>query len=167
MNGSPKLRVGIVGCGYQGDRLARAIALVDALTVTACADIIPERAVELAAFAGNASAYATAEELLANSEVDIVMVATPHHVLAPISLLAIQEAASPITQCEAVNPLRRRTCFSSWPSRSAASRVSSLVNGRAAVWSRVRPFFDVPTSTAVMPCSVTARPRVLCVLNIT
>jgi predicted dehydrogenase len=90
MDDSTKLRVGIIGCGYQGDRLARAIALVDALTVTACADIIPERAVELAAFAGQASAHASAEELLANSNVDVVMVATPHHVLAPISLLAIQ-----------------------------------------------------------------------------
>jgi predicted dehydrogenase len=90
MDKSPKLRVGIVGCGYQGDRLRRAIALVDELTVTACADIIPERAVELAAFAGGASAHASAEEMLANSDVDVVMVATPHHVLAPISLLAIQ-----------------------------------------------------------------------------
>jgi len=90
MNESPKLRIGIVGCGYQGDRLARAIALVDALTVTACADIIPERAVELAAFVGQASAHASAEEMLANSDVDVVMVATPHHVLASISLLAIQ-----------------------------------------------------------------------------
>jgi predicted dehydrogenase len=70
--------------------LAHAIALVDSLTVTACADIIPERAVELAAFAGQASAHTSAEELLEKSDVDIVMVATPHHVLAPISLLAIQ-----------------------------------------------------------------------------
>ena len=90
MNGSPKLRVGIVGCGYQGGVLAHAIPLVDGLTVTACADILPERAVELAAFAGGASAHASAEELLANSDVDVVMVATPHHVLAPISMLAIQ-----------------------------------------------------------------------------
>jgi len=90
MNDSLKLRVGIVGCGYQGERLARAIALVDTLTVTACADIILERAVELAAFAGQASAHASAEELLENSNVDVVMVATPHHVLAPISLLAIR-----------------------------------------------------------------------------
>jgi len=90
MNDSHKLRVGIIGCGYQGDRLARAIALVDALTVTACADIIPERAVELAAFAGGASAHSSAEELLANGGVDVVLVATPHHVLAPISLLAIK-----------------------------------------------------------------------------
>lgn len=90
MNDSLKLHVGIVGCGYQGGRLARAIALVDALTVTACADIIPERAVELAAFAGQASAHASAEDLLENSNVDVVMVATPHHVLAPISLLAMR-----------------------------------------------------------------------------
>jgi phthalate 4,5-cis-dihydrodiol dehydrogenase len=90
MNEPLKLCAGIVGCGYQGDRLARAIALVDTLTVTACADIIPERAVALAAFTGGASAYASAEEMLANSAIDVVMVATPHHVLGPISLLAIQ-----------------------------------------------------------------------------
>jgi UDP-N-acetyl-2-amino-2-deoxyglucuronate dehydrogenase len=90
MDDSPKLRVGIVGCGYQGGRLARAIALVDGLTLTACADIIPERAVELAAFAGHASAHTSAEDLLEKSNVDVVMVATPHHVLAPISLLAIR-----------------------------------------------------------------------------
>ncbi len=49
-----------------------------------------ERAVELAAFAGQASTHASAEELLANTDVDIIMVATPHNVLAPISLLAIR-----------------------------------------------------------------------------
>ena len=49
MDDSNKLRVGIVGCGYQGGWLARAIALVDSLTLTACADIIPERAVFLTA----------------------------------------------------------------------------------------------------------------------
>lgn len=90
MEDKSQLRVGIVGCGYQGNVLARAITLVDSLKVTACADIIPERAEQLAVFAGQASAHPSAEDLLAKSEVDIVMVATPHHVLAPISLLAIQ-----------------------------------------------------------------------------
>ena len=90
MNDSTKLRVGIVGCGYQGGRLAQAIALVDDLVITACADIIPERAAEMAAAQGQASAHASAEEMLANSSVDVVMVATPHHVLAPISMLAIR-----------------------------------------------------------------------------
>ena len=33
-----RLRVGIVGCGYQGGRLAEAIGLTDSLVVTACAD---------------------------------------------------------------------------------------------------------------------------------
>jgi predicted dehydrogenase len=90
MEENRKLRVGIVGCGYQGNVLAHAIRLVDSLVVTAAADIIPERAVELAAKVGQASAHASMEDLLANSDVDIVMVATPHHVLAPLSLLAIQ-----------------------------------------------------------------------------
>ncbi len=91
MGNGNKLGVGIVGCGYQGGRLARGIALVDGLEVKACADIVPQRAEELAAYAGGASVYASAEELLAKSRVDIVMVATPHHLLAPTALLAIRE----------------------------------------------------------------------------
>jgi len=98
MDDSRKLRVGIVGCGYQGGRLVSAIALVDSLTVTACADIIPERAVELAASASQASAYASAEELLAKSDVDVVMVATPHALLAPVSLLAIRAGKHVLTE---------------------------------------------------------------------
>ena len=33
-----QLRVGIVGCGYQGGRLAEAIGLGDSFVVAACAD---------------------------------------------------------------------------------------------------------------------------------
>ncbi len=90
MENERKLGVGIVGCGYQGGRLARGIALVDGLEVTACADIVPQRAEELAAFPGGASAYASAEELLADGRVDIVMAATPHYLLAPTALRAIR-----------------------------------------------------------------------------
>jgi predicted dehydrogenase len=81
-----RFRVGIVGCGYQGDRLAQAIALTDSMVVTACADIDPEAAAGLAIRAGNASIHSSVEDLLSNANVDIVMVATPHHVLAEISL---------------------------------------------------------------------------------
>lgn len=90
MEDTSQFRVGIIGCGYQGNVLARAIAQVDSLKVTACADIVPERAVALAGSVCQASAHTCAEDLLAHSDVDIVMVATPHHVLAPISQLAIQ-----------------------------------------------------------------------------
>lgn len=84
-----RLRVGIVGCGYQGGRLAEAIGLGDAFVVTACADPDEAAAAKLAASVGQATTHASAKEMLQSSDVEVVMVATPHHLLADASLKAI------------------------------------------------------------------------------
>lgn len=88
--GGQKLRIGIVGSGYQGGRLAEAIGLTPSMVVTACADTNPAAAAELAQRAGDATAHESVDDLLAHAAVDAVMVATPHHVLAELSLKAIE-----------------------------------------------------------------------------
>jgi predicted dehydrogenase len=75
------VRVGIVGCGYQGRLLAQAVVKTDRLCMTACADPEEEAAAAVAA---------SVDELLARGEVDAVMVATPHHLLCEIALAAIR-----------------------------------------------------------------------------
>jgi predicted dehydrogenase len=89
MDSQDQVRVGIVGSGYQGRLLAQAIAKTDRLGVIACADPIIDRAADVAALAGHAEAYASADELLDKSEVDAVIIATPHCVLHEIALAAI------------------------------------------------------------------------------
>jgi phthalate 4,5-cis-dihydrodiol dehydrogenase len=89
MNSQDQLRVGIVGCGYQGRLLARAIARTSKLQIVACADPAGEAAAQVAALAGHAQVHASADELLDKSEVDAVLIATPHHVLDEIALAAI------------------------------------------------------------------------------
>jgi predicted dehydrogenase len=84
-----QLRVGLIGCGYQGRLLAQAIEKVTALRVTACADPIEEAAAGVAALFGTRNTFASAGELLRRSEVDAVLIATPHHVLHEIALEAI------------------------------------------------------------------------------
>jgi predicted dehydrogenase len=84
------MRVGIVGCGYQGGRLVEAIKLVDRLEVAACTDINPQAAVDLAGKVEGAQVYPSLDEILDRGNVDIVMVATSHDALAPLSLQAIQ-----------------------------------------------------------------------------
>jgi len=91
------LRVGIVGCGYQGGILAQTIAkgngrITDALRIVACADPDQAAAARVAAIAGSAAvyAYASAEELLQCADVDAVLVATSHDALYECSLVAIQ-----------------------------------------------------------------------------
>jgi predicted dehydrogenase len=91
MNGHDPVRVGIVGCGYQGRLLAQAVARTADLHVVACADPARDQAVEVAAYAGNAQVYASASELLDGSEVDAVLIATPHHLLHDIALAAIAQ----------------------------------------------------------------------------
>jgi predicted dehydrogenase len=84
-----QLRVGLIGCGYQGRLLAQAIEKVGALRITACADPLEEAAAGVDAHSGTPSVFASAGELLRRCEVDTVLIATPHHVLHEIALQAI------------------------------------------------------------------------------
>ena len=92
MNNEQSLRVGIVGCGYQGDILAKAVRKAQSFQVVACADPDRDTANKLASSfdSGSVTAHASVEQLLENSAVDVVFVATPHHLLAPVSLTAIR-----------------------------------------------------------------------------
>jgi predicted dehydrogenase len=84
------VRIGIVGCGYQGRLLAQAIAMTGGLRVTACADPVQESACAVAALAGHSEVYASVDELLARGQVDAVVIATPHNMLCGAALAAIR-----------------------------------------------------------------------------
>jgi predicted dinucleotide-utilizing enzyme len=80
------MRVGIIGCGLIGRK--RAEALADG-TLVACADTDPERA---RALASHSKAFATTDWRAVTDapELDLVVVATPHDQLAPITLAAVR-----------------------------------------------------------------------------
>ena len=90
MSDTTLLRVGIVGCGYQGSILAQTILTGDAWCIVACADPDQAASARVAAIAGGAAVYASAEELLQGTDVDAVFVATSHDALYECSLAAIQ-----------------------------------------------------------------------------
>lgn len=98
MDSHSRVRVGIVGCGYQSYLMTQAIAKVDMLRVTACADPVKDAAAKAAALAGHSEIYASADEMLDKSEVDAVIIATPHHVLHEIALLAIDAGKHVLTE---------------------------------------------------------------------
>src|SRR5215472_8710196 len=86
MNRLAKLRTGLVGCGNHGSALAQAIIRSDSFELAACADPSEAAASRAAALVTNVSTHESVESLLAESEVDVLVVATPHHLLAPIAL---------------------------------------------------------------------------------
>jgi predicted dehydrogenase len=84
LNGS--LGVGIIGCGFIGQKRAKALPAKDKLV--ACADVSVDRAKAVALSSG-AKAVADWRLLIDDPAVDVVIVATPHNTLAEISLAAV------------------------------------------------------------------------------
>jgi predicted dehydrogenase len=78
-------KVAIVGCGLIGCK--RAAALGPAQLVVAC-DAASERAAALAKTVDGCAASTDWQEAVARRDIDIVVVATPHHVLAPVAAAA-------------------------------------------------------------------------------
>ena len=86
----PSLRLGLVGCGYQGGCLAAAAARTTSVSFVACADPDAAAAERVAGLTPNAIIYPSVEALLSEAAVDAVIVAAPHHVLRALSIEAIR-----------------------------------------------------------------------------
>lgn len=84
------LRVGIVGCGLQGKVLAEAVARIPSMRLVACADPDAKAATSIARCAPEVRTYSSIEALLRGSEVEVILVATPHHLLQPVALTAVR-----------------------------------------------------------------------------
>ncbi len=83
------MKVAIVGCGLVGQKRAK---LLGEHRLVACADASLDRAKALAASHGQPEALATADyrEAVTRPEVEAVLVSTPHNLLAPIALAAVE-----------------------------------------------------------------------------
>ena len=85
--GKRAINVGIVGCGLIGRKRAAALAGVH---LVACADSHVGRAEQLARDGAGCSASADWRTVVERKDVDVVIIATPHHALAEIAGAAIE-----------------------------------------------------------------------------
>jgi predicted dehydrogenase len=90
MANPPLLRLGIIGCGYQGLNMARAAKKSAAFQVEACVDPDMAAAERLSKEMGGTRVYSTLDAMLKDSVIDAAVIATPHHLLCPLTLAAIQ-----------------------------------------------------------------------------
>jgi predicted dehydrogenase len=87
-----KLRVGVIGAGgiAQGAHIPGYKRLLDQVELVAIADVVEERARQVAAEHGFRAHYASYEEMLAKEELDAVSVCTPNKFHAPATIAALQ-----------------------------------------------------------------------------
>jgi predicted dehydrogenase len=90
---SPKatgqVRFGMIGCGEIAVLNAEALALAPNTSVTACHDLVPELAADLAGRLG-AACSSSVDALLERNDVDAVLLSVPHHLHAPLAIRAAQ-----------------------------------------------------------------------------
>jgi predicted dehydrogenase len=84
-----EIRWGVVGPGRIAEKVVQDFAVVDGAQVTAVASRSPARAQDFAGRHGLARAYGSYAELIADPDVDVLYVATPHPQHATISLAAL------------------------------------------------------------------------------
>ena len=95
MNGAP-VRVGLIGCGYISEIYLKNASRFDSFDIVACADAVPERARERAAEFALPSL--TVSELLASSDIDIVLNLTTPDAHAAIGLAALERGKGVYTE---------------------------------------------------------------------
>ena len=82
--------IGVIGTGKRGMGLINAIGNISGLKVVACCDILPENLqAAIAKSDKNAKAYAAYEKLLADKNVDAVIIATPLYLHYPMAVAAL------------------------------------------------------------------------------
>jgi UDP-N-acetyl-2-amino-2-deoxyglucuronate dehydrogenase len=82
------LRLGMIGCGKIAQTHAEAIAGLHHAKLTACCDLIPERAHAMATSYDVAHVFDEAGQLLESGLVDAVTICTPHPSHAPLAIRA-------------------------------------------------------------------------------
>jgi predicted dehydrogenase len=90
MDNHEALRIGVVGCGNHGAALAEAVMRSKKLRLVAGADPDSAARRRVTAFDEGVSSFESQADLLDAVDIDAVLIATPHDVLAPLALSAIR-----------------------------------------------------------------------------
>ena len=92
-----RLKTAIVGCGGIAQVHEKALEALDCCEISACVDIVPEKAFALAEKCG-ARAYVDMVGMLAAERPDVVHLCTPHALHVPQALTAVEAGAAVFTE---------------------------------------------------------------------
>ncbi len=142
----PPLRWGVLGTGWIAERFTSALRLHTTQQMYAVGSRSPQSAQRFAARTGAPTAYGSYEALVADPQVDVVYVATPHNYHLPNALLAIEAGKHVLV--EKPLALDRR--------RGPGDRCGGRASRGVLPWRRCGPC-SCRASTSSGSCSTTAR----------
>jgi UDP-N-acetyl-2-amino-2-deoxyglucuronate dehydrogenase len=158
-----KRKAAVVGCGGIAQVHGNAIVNGDFAQLTACADILPQRAEAYSkTFGGNP--YASLEEMLEKEEIDVLHICTPHVLHTPMAQLAAKKGIHVFTEKPPVIsydqwedfqalenlPVRVGICFQNRYNQSvrylrqllSSGKAGKVIGARAFVtWHREAPYY--------------------------
>lgn len=134
MPASGLVKWGIIGCGNIAGKFAHDLLLVPGTEITAVASRITGKARDFAKTYGAKSSYGSYDALLADPQVDIVYIATPHTFHAEWSIKAME--AGKHVLCEKPSALNRKETLAIV---QTAKRTGKFF--MEALWTRFNPVF--------------------------
>lgn len=145
-------KVGIIGAGWIAEKMAAALAPLDDYCVYAIASRSIDKAKSFAERWGVEKAYGSYEEMVADKDVDLVYIATPHSHHFPHAMLAVN-AGKPVLVEKAftANAAQAEELI-------AAARAKGLFITEA-IWTRYMPLSD--KIREIMESGMIGKPRLL------
>lgn len=110
MKTKKKLRAAIAGCGNIAQVHAKVLGSMPDVTLTACADLLPDRADALAE-ACACRAYTEVEDMLEKEKPDVLHICTPHDLHTPMARMAADRGIAVFTEKPPVISRKQWTDF--------------------------------------------------------
>ncbi len=146
------LKVGIIGAGWIACKMAEALAPLKEAKVLAIASRSPEKAEDFARRYGIERAYGSYEQLVEDSDVDLVYIATPHSHHFPHAMLAVRHGKHVL-----VEKAFTANSFEAVELLEAAAKKGVFIT--EAIWTRYMPLSH--TVKELMDSGIIGKPRML------
>jgi predicted dehydrogenase len=119
------IRIGVIGCGYWGPNLVRALSETEGATVARVSDLRPGRLELIARRHPGVETTARAEDILSDAAIDAVVIATPPDTHCALALEALNRGKHILVE----KPLATRTADAERIVELAARKQRSLLVG--------------------------------------
>ena len=131
------LKIGIIGCGNMGQSHISTMKALDSISIAAVSDPVPENVAEAGAMVNDAAEFGDYNALLASSDIQAVVVATPSYLHREVTIAALEAGKDVL--CEKPMAVSVDDCDAMWTTAQRLGR--KLMTGQ--VMRLMHPFVEM------------------------